>query len=162
LSDPQPGVQPDPRPAPPAAAPPVVLVPDAGVGVKWFVPQPDSATAARLLDARFEVHVPGYFFTEAASVFQQMVALRGTLTEAEGLECYRALRSVPLTAHDGDALLEAAYHLAVRYKRPVYDSLYLAVALEAGGRVVTADGRLYRGVKGGPLGHLVLWVTDPV
>jgi len=142
--------------------PPVVLVPDASIGVKWFVPEPNSEAAARLLDARFFLHVPGYFFTEAASVFQRKVALDSALTEEEGLACYRSLRSVPLTVHEGDALLEAAYHLGVRYKRPVYDSLYLALAEQVGGRVVTADGRLYRGVKGGPLDHLVLWVTDPL
>jgi hypothetical protein len=27
---------------------------------------------------------------------------------------------------------------------------------------VTGDRRLYNGVHGGPLDHLVLWVTDPL
>jgi hypothetical protein len=29
------------------------LVPDAGVGVTWFVPEPDADAAVRLLGARF-------------------------------------------------------------------------------------------------------------
>jgi predicted nucleic acid-binding protein len=139
-----------------------ILVPDAGVGVKWFVPEPDAGDAARLLDVRFELHTPSYFFTEAASVLQRKVAVDRTLSETEGLEAFRLLRVVPITIHPTEGLLEDAFRHAVRYRRPVYDSLYLVLAAALGGRVVTADRRLYNGVHGGPLDHLVLWVADPL
>ncbi len=139
-----------------------VLIPDACVGVKWYVPEPDSQAAARLLDPRFDLHVPDYFFTEAASVLQRKVALEGTLSESDALDVYRLLRTVPMTIHATEALLEDAIRHGVRYRRPVHDSLYLTLAASRGGRVVTADGRLYRGVHGGPLDHLALWVADPL
>jgi predicted nucleic acid-binding protein len=139
-----------------------ILVPDASVGVKWYVPEPDADDAARLLDAWFELHIPSYFFTEAASVLQRKVAVDRTLSEAEGLEAFRLLRTVPMTIHATEALLEDAFRHGVHYRRPVYDSLYLVLAAALGGRVVTADRRLYHGVHGGPLDHLVLWVTDPL
>ena len=66
-----------------------------------------------------------------------------------------------MTIHPTEGLLEDAFRLGVRYRRPVYDSLYLVLAASLGGRVVTADRRLYNGVHGGPLDHLVLWVEDP-
>jgi predicted nucleic acid-binding protein len=143
-------------------APATILVPDACVGVKWFVPEPDSAAARRLLDPRFALHVPTYFFTEAASVFQRKVAVDGTLTEAEGLSGFQLLRTVPMTIHPTAPLLEAAFRLGVRHRRPIYDSLYLVLASALGGRVITADRRLYNGIHGGPLDHLALWVTDPL
>jgi predicted nucleic acid-binding protein len=59
-------------------------------------------------------------------------------------------------------LLEAAFQLGVRYRRPVYDSLYLVLAECLGGQVITADRRLYHGVRGGALEQLVLWVSDPL
>jgi predicted nucleic acid-binding protein len=105
-----------------------ILVPDAGVGVKWFVPEPDAADAARLLDARFELHTPSYFFTEAASVLQRKVAIDRTLSEPEGLEAFQFLRTVPLTIHPTEGLLEDAFRHGVRYRRPVYDSLYMVLA----------------------------------
>jgi predicted nucleic acid-binding protein len=147
-----------------SAAPPLrpILVPDAGVAVKWFVPEPDADAAARLLDMRFALHVPSYFFTEAASVFQRKVAVDRTLSEAEALEAFRLLRAVPTTIHATEGLLEEALRHGVRYRRPVYDSLYMVLAAALGGQVVTADRRLYNGVHGGPLDHLVLWVTDPL
>jgi predicted nucleic acid-binding protein len=145
--------------APPSG--PRILIPDACVGVKWYVPEPDSQAAARLLDPQFSLHVPDYFFTEAASVLQRKVAVEGTLSESDALDVYRLLRTVPMTIHATDGLLEEAIRHGVRHRRPVYDCLYLTLAAARGGRVVTADGRLYRGVHGGPLDHLVLWVTDP-
>ena len=139
-----------------------ILIPDAGVGVKWYVEEADSEGAERLLDPGIERHVPSCFFTEAASVLQRKVAVERMLTEAEGLEAFRLLRTVPLTIYSTESLLEDAFRLGVRYRHPVYDSLYLALAEAIGGRVVTADRRLYNGVHGGPLDHLVLWVTDPL
>ena len=165
---PPPDFQPASRAAtasPAGAAPsagPRVLIPDACVGVKWYVPEPDSRAAARLLDPRFALHVPAYFFTEAASVLQRKVAIDRALSETEALDTYRLLRRVPMTVHATDPLLEEAIRHGVRYRRPVYDSLYLVLAAALGGRVVTADGRLDKGVHGGPLDHLVLWVTDPL
>jgi len=157
----------DPRGEPDAStSPPLVrqiLVPDAGLGVKWFVPEPDADNAARLLDARFELHTPSCFFTEAASVLQRKVAVDRTLSEAEGLDAFQLLRTVPMTIHATEELLEDAFRHGVRYRRPVYDSLlYMVLAVALGGRVVTADRRLCNGVHGGPLDHVVLWVTDPL
>ena len=139
-----------------------ILVPDASVGVKWFVPEPGADAAARLLDIRFELHVPSCFFSEAASVFQRKVAVDRTLSEAEALDAFRLLRAVSLAVHATENLLEEAMRHGIRYRRPVYDSFYMVLAMALGGRVVTADRRLYNGAHGGPLDHLVLWVTDPL
>ena len=125
-----------------------ILIPDAGVGVKWCVLEDHSAEAKHLLDPRFDLHVPSYFFTEAASVLQRKVAVERTRTEAEGLEDFRRLAAIPMTIHPTEGLLEDAFRLGVRYRRPVYDSLYLVLAASLGGRVVTADRRLYNGVHG--------------
>jgi predicted nucleic acid-binding protein len=89
----------------------------------------------RLLDAQFELHVPAYFFTEVASVLQRKVAVDGTLTEAEGLDAFLLLQTVPMTIHGTEGLLESAFRHVVRYRRPVYDSIYLVLAMALG------DGR---------------------
>ncbi len=130
--------------------------------MKWCVPEPDSGAAARLRDPGYDLQVPSYFFTEAASVLQRKVAVDRTLSEPDGLAALQILRAIPMTIHSTEGLLESAFRHGVRYRRPVYDSLYLVLAISVGGQVVTADRRLYNGVHGGPLDHLVLWVTDPL
>lgn len=140
----------------------LILIPDACVGVQWDVKEPDSGSALRLLDPRYDLHVPSYFFTEAVSVLQRKVAVDRTLTEEAGLAALQLLQMIPMTVHATEGLLESAFRHGVRYRRPVYDSLYLVLAAALGGRVVTCDRRLYNGVHGGPLDHLVLWVTDPL
>ena len=139
---------------------PTILIPDASVGVKWYVPETDSEAASRLLDPRFTLHVPSYFFTEVASVLQRKAAVDHTLSEIEALEVFGLLRTVPIVVHSTDEFLESAIKHGIHYRRPVYDSLYLVLAEACGGRVVTADRRLYRGIQGGPIEHLVHWVSD--
>jgi hypothetical protein len=38
-----------------------ILVPDASVGVKWFVQEPDAESAARLLDSQWDLYTPSYY-----------------------------------------------------------------------------------------------------
>src|SRR5262249_9823067 len=122
---PPPGSRSVPSPASPPVDPvtppePRVLIPDVSGGVKWYVPESDSEAAGRLLDLRFSLHGPAYFFTEAASVLQRKAAVEATLAEAEALEAYRLLRTVPMTVHATDGLLEDAIRHGIRYRRPVY------------------------------------------
>ena len=66
-----------------------------------------------------------------------------------------------MTIHATEELLEEAFRNRVSGTGvPVYDSLYLVLAAALGGRVVTSDRRLYYGVHGGPLDHLVVWVSN--
>jgi predicted nucleic acid-binding protein len=138
------------------------VIPDACVGVKWYVPEVDSSGAARLLDPQFERHVRAWFYIEAASVLQRKVAVDCSLSEAEGLAAFQLLRTVPMAVHATEPLLEDALRHGVRSRRSVCDSRYLVLAEAVGGRVMTGDRRLYNGVHGGPLHDLVMWVTDPL
>ena len=110
-----------------------ILVPDAGVGVKWYVPEPDSEARRGCSTPGSRCTSPTYFFTEAASVLQRKVAVDRTLSEAEGLDAFQLLRTVPMTIHATEGLLEDAFRHGVRYRRPVYDSLYLVLAAALGG-----------------------------
>ena len=69
-----------------------------------------------MLDTRFALHVPSYFFTEAASVLQRKVAVDHTLTEIEAFDVFRLLRSVPVLVHSTDDLLENAIKHGIRYR----------------------------------------------
>ncbi|HEY2148759.1 MAG TPA: type II toxin-antitoxin system VapC family toxin [Pirellulales bacterium] len=117
-----------------------ILVADASVGVKWFVPEVYSDEAAKCRDPGHELHAPALFDVEFASVLWKKVR-RGELKREEADDILSQLPSLPIRRYSDAPLLVAAFDLAVRTNRTVYDSLYLALAEQLAGRVVTADER---------------------
>lgn len=66
----------------------------------------------------------------------------------------------PLAVHSSAPLMEDALEIALRTGRTVYDSLYMALAVQLDCRLVTSDAKLYNALKDGPLGAHILWVED--
>ena len=67
---------------------------------------------------------------------------------------------LPLVRHAELPLLASAFDLADRTQRTVYDSLYLALASQVGGRVVTADQRWVNSLAPTPWAALIMWIGD--
>ncbi|MGH8491125.1 MAG: type II toxin-antitoxin system VapC family toxin, partial [Gammaproteobacteria bacterium] len=51
----------------------------------------------------------------------------------------RDFRRFPLEIHGSERLLQLAWTIATEFERTVYDCLYLALAQQKGGILVTAD-----------------------
>ena len=56
--------------------------------------------------------------------------------------------------------MSSAFDIAEQYHRTIYDSLYLALAVQLGGRMVTADQRLYNSLTATAMGKHIVWVAD--
>ncbi len=140
--------------------PPSPLVVDASVVIKWHVAEVHSDAALRLLgDDVPALHVPDLVFPEVGNILWKKVR-RGDLTEEQARGIARLVTVAPVSVHPSSPLLEAALEIATRTGRTVYDSLYVALAVQIDGRVVTADEKLYNTLKDGPLGANILWVED--
>jgi predicted nucleic acid-binding protein len=153
VTAPGPGLRPD------------AFVVDAGVAIKWYVPESDDAEARRFLDPGFELHVPELFFPEFGSIVWKKARVLKVpeMTAAEGLAAIRLLLGVVLTPHPMAPLLEAAYEIAAGPSRPtVYDCCYLVLAEALGCRLVTADRAFYNALKASRHGPHLLWVADPI
>lgn len=132
---------------------------DASVAAKWFTDEPDRDAALEILDEAHTLHAPDFFLVEMDNLFGKWVRRR-LVTHAEGDDLRRALRRFPLRYHDFGPLLDPAWEIAVGTGRSLYDCLYVALAAVLDGSVVTADRRLYEGLRNGPLGRNVVWVGD--
>lgn len=120
---------------------PAIIV-DASVAVKWLIPEPDSAVAARLSEGR-RLLAPELIEVECANILWKHVR-RGEIPHIDAITGIQDLRSSPLTlARDGDLLVDAQ-RLAKDFDHPIYDCLYLALAQREGIPVVTADRRFAR------------------
>jgi predicted nucleic acid-binding protein len=105
------------------------------------------------------LHVPELVFPEVGNILWKKVR-RGDLTEDAAREIGRLVVLAPLVVHSSAPFLEAALEIAMRTGWTVYDSQYVALAIQMESRLVTADEKLYNALKDGPLGAYIVWVED--
>lgn len=131
----------------------MTLVVDASVALKWVLAEPGQAAADALLDE--DLIAPSLWLLEAASALWRR-NLRGELSAGEAEERLSELFSAPVTSIPIEDDLSAAAALAQRLGHPVYDCLYLALAMREQAQVVTADRRFWAIVQTAP--DLAGWV----
>ncbi|HWB11122.1 MAG TPA: type II toxin-antitoxin system VapC family toxin [Pirellulales bacterium] len=132
-----------------------VYIVDASTGVKWFVPEVDSDAALRLQNPVYQLHVPSLFDAEVANTIWKKLR-RGELSSATANSIIAQLASVPVSRHVDGSLVSAAFELAEKTGRTVYDSLYLALADRLSGQLVTADDRFVNALSGTAWAHLIV------
>lgn len=121
------------------------IVIDASVALKWVLEEENSEAADRLLNE--ELIAPSLWLLEAANALWRR-ALRGDITTAEAQERLIELFNAPVTTVPLEEDVLAATRLAAELAHPVYDCLYLALAIREGTHVVTADRRFVDTVAG--------------
>ena len=70
------------------------------------------------------------------------------------------LVAVPILLHATGPLLDLAYTLAVQVGTSIYDGLFLGLAVQLDGRLVTADRPLFDKSQASPHATRVCWVED--
>lgn len=80
--------------------------------------------------------------------------------EEDGRAMVAAILEAPLRVESSAGLLPAAWEIAVRHDRSVYDGIYLALAVALDVRLVTADRRLARGLASSDLAGRVVDAAD--
>jgi len=141
------------------------LVIDAGITIKWYVPEILEAEAKRVLDQSYSLHVPELFFAEFGNILWKKARVLKVpeITVQQGRGILDLLLKVPLTVHPMAPLIGAAYDLAVGPERStVFYCCYLALARDLGCRLVTADRAFRDSMKANPHGSLIHWVADPL
>lgn len=123
-----------------------LLVIDASVAAKWSLQDEDLvAEADTLLDrySRREIRliVPDLFWAECGNILWNAVR-RGRCTREKATSSLVALKDLDLTTVSSESLIERALSIASDFNRTVYDSIYVALALESRGELVTADEKL--------------------
>jgi predicted nucleic acid-binding protein len=131
-----------------------VLVVDASVAAKWLLPEADAPAALRLLDGRRRLAAPDLIYCEVGNIIWKHRS-RDRLSDDEASLMIEDFLAMPLEVHNGASLLPSALEIAIATNRTVYDSLYLALAIELDAAVVTADQRWSNALRGGPFARYV-------
>lgn len=136
-----------------------LYVVDASVGLKWFLPEIHSTAAGKLHNPDFQLHVPGLFDVEMGNILWKKMR-RGELSRAETDAILAQLPLLPVVRHADAPLVPAAVDMAEKTQRTVYDCLYLVLARQIGGQMVTADEHLFNSLSGTPWETSVLWIEN--
>jgi predicted nucleic acid-binding protein len=116
---------------------------DSSVAAKWVIPEADSDKALRLLDefqqGLHELLAPDWLLPEVANVLGKAAVVRKVLTPKEAADGFAAVQGLALKLFPSAPLTAQALDLAMTHQRAVYDCLYLALAINEGGQLVTAD-----------------------
>jgi len=132
---------------------------DASVALKWYLPEPESELAGRLLDPEHDLIAPDLLFAEVGNALWKRWR-RGEIGLGELRDPLAALAAVPFDVRSAAPLLSAAAEVAVVSGCTVYDGLYVALAIETGAPLITADRGLARRLAGGPWARSVRTLAE--
>ena len=124
-----------------------MIVVDASVSLKWFIPESDMAQALALLRSGRKLVAPEIIKHEVISGLVRRVR-RDELSEGESRECIQdwlhALSHEAVHLIEDDDLLREASEIAFDIKHPLFDCIYLALAKRLDSPFVTADETLFQ------------------
>jgi predicted nucleic acid-binding protein len=132
---------------------------DASVAVKWLLPEAHTREAETLLADDITLAAPDLLYAEIGNVLWKRVARRD-ISEEQAQEALGRLLDVEIYIAPTDGLVSDALELACRYRRPIYDSLYIALAVQQDTVLMTADKRLYNAMRETPLAKRFAWVGN--
>ena len=125
------------------------LVIDSSVVVKWYVAEHDSAEAAVMfsmwMNDDIELFAPDLLPIEVGNILWKKQRI-GAMTSIRAEQTTATVTALSIPWSDSHELLPQAISIAIKHDRTVYDSIYLALAIQLGCPFVTADDRLANAV----------------
>jgi len=114
------------------------MVVDASVALKWVLDEPGSDAAMALRQEEFIA--PALWLAEAGSALWRGVRI-GQLSADQAARFLSELSNAPVASLPLEPYVDSALKLAIELGHPIYDCLYLVVAIQYQTHVVTADRR---------------------
>lgn len=140
---------------------PANYVLDASVVMKWFIPEIHWEQAVKLQEFPEScLHAPDFVQLECSSILTKKVR-RKELSLNQSNQIQELLLQMPVQMHAWQDLLLEAGQVAHQTYRSVYDCLYLVLAKQLNGKMVTADKKLYLALKDSQdWADCLLWIED--
>jgi predicted nucleic acid-binding protein len=128
------------------------FVVDASVALKLVSREPGTIEAQALLDRDGERIAPDWMLTEVASGLANKMRYE-RLSPTSALDSFAAVPAFIDRFVDAKPLLDRAMILAAQLDHPLYDCLYLLIAIDEEAILVTADDGLLKAAERGGYAH---------
>jgi predicted nucleic acid-binding protein len=135
------------------------VIVDASVAIKWLLNEPLSAQADRLLQPPYRLHAPRLLLPEVGNALWKR-ARRGDLGAASAQEGFGVLLALPVLLLPDHDVVPDALTLALTEGRPIYDCVYLALAIRNDLPFITADVPLSTSLKSAAARAHVVALSD--
>lgn len=135
-----------------------LVIVDASVAIKWYVPEIHHAEARQLLDGSFTLQAPDLIAAEFTNIIWKKHLQRGELSLAEAQSIIGDFETAPVDIYASMSLMAAAFNLAVELRHAADDCLYLAHAIAAGCPLVTADKPFHTAAERSGYGKHLTWI----
>lgn len=126
------------------------VIVDCSVAAKWILPEPDREFAMQLLDSwqagGITLTAPDILLAETASLLAKKHR-RKELSAQQVTTAFRYISAFAPNLQPSATLLPQALNLSIECHLSLWDSIYLALAIQNNCPLVTADIRLFRGAK---------------
>jgi len=130
---------------------PDTFVLDCSVAAKWIFPEPGRAAALDLYErygsGNISLIAPDILLAEFASMLAKRNRRRQISAE-QATQAFALMTKCTPRLYDAHPLLFHALDLSLQHQLSLWDSIYLALALEHDCPVLTADLRLFRAGRG--------------
>ena len=121
----------------------MIYVIDASVVLKWFLREQASDAAdllfEKFLSNKIELLAPDCLIQEVANTLWKQSILLKRLRPEDSLAILRDFQTLPLNLQPSTLLVNKALDLAIKFRHPVYDMLYCALAIENDCEFVRSD-----------------------
>ena len=136
---------------------------DSNVVAKWLLPEPESNRARALLRPTYRLRAPDLLMPELVNALWKRT-MRGQLSEDESNALLRDfLRfhiDVSVRLLPSQLIVKQALLIAHAERHSIYDCLYLASAVQARCRLITADDRFVNSIQSKVLKEHIVSLND--
>jgi predicted nucleic acid-binding protein len=137
------------------------VVVDSSVAIKWFVVEPYSDEARKILDGykaeEINLLAPDLINPEVGNIVWKKHRIQDLSIE-DAQEIIDTFKTITLTLTSSADLLEEAFSLAITHERTVYDMMYVALANRENCQFVTADERMVNAI--GKHFSDIVWIAN--
>lgn len=131
---------------------------DASVALKWAMPEPDSDKAHALRAGA--LFAPDLLLVECGNALWS-ASRRGIISALDAEKRLQKMSELPIGLTAADTLAKSALPLALTLDHPIYDCIYLALAVDLDIPLVTADQRFLKALQPHPpLAARVIHLAD--
>lgn len=136
------------------------LIIDASVALKWFIPEEFSDAADQIISSEHDLIAPEFMLIELGNVFWKKTKLGEMSFKAAEDALYEASHSPIYYYPVTKSLIARSLNLAQQFKHPVYDCIYLALAEQEAGTVITADKKFFGQIAGDQWKKHIMWLGN--